>query len=93
MLFRGEPLEIVAGQLDRLREQLSERRLVNRATDQPFGQVTFSAGVADVFASGDPRTALRAADAALYRAKQSGRNRVEPATPEDSLPPQLHIAA
>ena len=93
MLLRGETLEVVAGRLDQLREQLSERRLVNRATDQPFGQVTFSAGVADVFASGDPRTALRAADAALYRAKQSGRNRVEQATPEDCLPPQLHIAA
>lgn len=93
MLLRGETLVAVTAKLDELRAQLCERRLVNRATDQPFGQVTFSAGVADVFACGDPRTALRAADAALYRAKQSGRNRVEAATAEDCLPPQLTIAA
>lgn len=93
LLFRGESLEGVTARLDLLRRQLCERRLVNRATDQPFGQVTFSAGVADVFACGDPRTALRAADAALYRAKQSGRNRVEAATAQDCLAPQLTIAA
>ena len=52
------------------------RRLVNRANDLPFGQVTFSAGVADVFVCGDPRSALKAADTALYRAKQEGRNAV-----------------
>jgi len=38
--------------------------------------VTFSAGIADVFAHGEPRHALKAADAALYRAKQEGRNRI-----------------
>lgn len=93
MLLRGESLQTVTAKLDLLRQQLSERRLVNRATDEPFGQVTFSAGVADVFACGDPRTALRAADSALYRAKQSGRNRVEAATAEDCLPPELTFAA
>ncbi|NCU12683.1 MAG: GGDEF domain-containing protein, partial [Sphingomonadaceae bacterium] len=93
MLLRGESLQTVTEKLDLLRQQLSERRLVNRATDEPFGQVTFSAGVADVFACGDPRTALRAADSALYRAKQSGRNRVEAATAEDCLPPELTFAA
>ena len=49
---------------------------LNRATDVPFGQITFSAGIADVFAFPDRRAALKAADAALYRAKQGGRNRV-----------------
>ena len=38
--------------------------------------VTASIGVATVL-DDDPQTALRAADAALYRAKQGGRNRVE----------------
>ncbi|WP_292995518.1 GGDEF domain-containing protein, partial [Novosphingobium sp. UBA6272] len=76
-----------------LRQELADRRLVNRATEQPFGQVSFSAGIADVFECGDPRTALRAADAALYRAKQNGRNRIEVATDEDCQPPQLNAAA
>jgi diguanylate cyclase len=89
LLFRGLALREVHDQLDRLREQLSERRLVNRATDEPFGQITFSGGVADVFACGDPRAALRAADAALYRAKQEGRNRIEVAGPADMTAPDL----
>jgi diguanylate cyclase len=93
LLLRGETLEQARVQLDHLREQLASRRLVNRANDKPFGQVTFSAGIADVFACGDPRTALRAADMALYRAKQEGRNRVTEANAEDCQPPQLGAAA
>jgi len=93
LLLRGETLKQARVQLDHLREQLASRRLVNRANDKPFGQVTFSAGIADVFACGDPRTALRAADMALYRAKQEGRNRVTEATDEDCRPPQLDAAA
>jgi diguanylate cyclase len=93
MLLRGETLDEAQAKLDLLREQLAERRLVNRATEQPFGQVTFSAGLADVFACGDPRTALRAADTALYRAKLNGRNRIELATKDDCAPPQLDAAA
>jgi diguanylate cyclase (GGDEF)-like protein len=43
--------------------------------------VTFSAGVAA--AGPDPKNALHAADRALYRAKQAGRNRWERASEED----------
>lgn len=93
MLFRGQTLDEALAKLDALREQLADRRLVNRANDQPFGQVTFSAGLADVFACGDPRTALRAADTALLRAKLNGRNRIELATREDCVAPQLYAAA
>lgn len=92
VLLRGDTLEEAAATLDRLRATLAERRLVNRANDQPFGQVTFSAGIADVFACGDTRSALKAADTALYRAKHGGRNRVEIATPDDLLPAQLDAA-
>ena len=93
VLFRGLSADSAFAKLEQLRQQLAERRLVNRATEQPFGQVTFSAGIADVFACGDPRTALRAADTALYRAKLNGRNRIEAAVPDDCLPPQIDVAA
>ena len=46
--------------------------------DSPFGEVTLSIGVAALLAGEQQAQALmQRADAALYRAKQSGRNRVE----------------
>jgi len=75
-LFRSRGMNEAAEILDEAREALAARRFVNRQTDEPIGQVTFSGGVANVFAYADPREALRAADEALYRAKSDGRNRV-----------------
>lgn len=77
MLFRNLTPTQAAEKLDEAREALAERRLINRKTDEPFGQITFSGGVADVFGYTDTRAALKAADDALYKAKESGRNRVE----------------
>ncbi len=77
MLFRGNSPEEALERLDALREALAQRNFVNRHNDQPIGRVTFSAGIADAFAYPDPREALRAADRALYKAKESGRNRIE----------------
>jgi len=74
ILLRGRSLEEAWQVLDDMRARQAERRLVNRATDVAFGQITFSGGVANVFAYPDPRAALRGADAALYQAKAKGRN-------------------
>ena len=76
MLFRGMDTQTTYETLDSLRESLASRHFVNRATDEPLGQITFSTGIADVFDYPDPRAALKAADEALYTAKEAGRNQV-----------------
>ena len=76
MLFRGKTPAEAFEKLDAVRENFSNRTFVNRSNEEPIGQITFSGGIADVFAHANPRDALKAADEALYRAKSEGRNRV-----------------
>lgn len=76
VLFRALTVDQAWDRLNGAREQIAERRLVNRATDMPFGPITFSGGLADAFAYKTKGEALRAADEALYGAKQAGRNQI-----------------
>ncbi|MCT2401119.1 sensor domain-containing diguanylate cyclase [Novosphingobium mangrovi (ex Huang et al. 2023)] len=76
MLFRGDGKTEALQRLDEVREAFGERNFVNRRTDEPIGKITFSGGVADVFAYPSARDALKAADVALYAAKEQGRNRI-----------------
>lgn len=77
LLFSGMDKDQAFKALDNARQKLARRRLMNRETGQPYGQITFSAGVAQLDQFESPRQALSAADEALYRAKEAGRNRVE----------------
>jgi diguanylate cyclase len=83
MLFRGCTVAEAAKIVDDTRADLSERNLVDRKTGERMEHVTFSGGVADVFAYEEPRDALKAADRALYLAKEHGRNRVYIASEAD----------
>jgi len=77
LLFHGLAKQAAHGRLDAIRRAQGHRALMNRDTGESFGKITFSAGIAEVTEDTDIRSALARADAALYRAKQQGRNRVE----------------
>jgi len=77
LLFRGLTQDAAVDALDATRERFAARHFVDKVSGNPIGGVTFSGGVTDVFANTDLSTALRSADEALYRAKESGRNRIE----------------
>ena len=74
MLFRGAGKAEAKRRLDEVREAFGQRNFINRRTDEPIGHITFSGGVADVFSYPSTRDALKAADIALYVAKEQGRN-------------------
>ncbi len=83
IVFNGRGLEEVTDELDAVRRAVADRRVTvtrksKRATKELSRRVTVSVGAA---ASGErfgtPQEVLNAADKALYRAKDDGRNRVE----------------
>lgn len=76
MLFYGFDKQQALQKLDRIRCALAMKHLTNRENGKPFGKITFSAGIAEVTEDVDPRSALVRADAALYEAKETGRNRI-----------------
>jgi diguanylate cyclase len=77
LLLQGLGLEEAKAKVDGIRRELSARQMINRETGLSFGKVTFSGGVSEVRGAGDAREALARADRALYRAKETGRDRIE----------------
>lgn len=62
---------------DRIRTQISEKRLVLTEGQEPIGKITASFGVAQWCPNEDEAELIARADAMLYKAKNNGRNRVE----------------
>ncbi|MBW8268119.1 PleD family two-component system response regulator [Caldovatus aquaticus] len=78
----GATAEDAMAAAERLRAAVAASPLAADAGGAPIG-TTISIGVALAPRGGAVDPLIRAADAALYRAKRAGRNRVEFATPED----------
>jgi diguanylate cyclase len=75
VLFEGLEPPQAAEILDQARELLAAKHFRLRETDAPLGQITFSAGIACGLKPADVGPMHRA-DALLYQAKNSGRNRI-----------------
>jgi len=76
LIFEDCTVGAAAAIVDELRRALGARRLINQATHEPIGHVTFSAGIAPLETAEGGTVSLKRADTALYAAKQDGRNRV-----------------
>lgn len=108
ILFPGRSLPDVEEPLERLRARIAARQFALRSPHRPRRrperpltpttvrkvQVTVSIGAAESGAmAADPPQVLKAADAALYRAKRRGRNRLVLEGSRGRLRPQYKKAA
>jgi diguanylate cyclase len=76
LIFENRDAETAAELLDRAREMLAERNLLARDTQAEIGNVSFSGGIAELRSGENSTALLMRADNALYRAKETGRDRV-----------------
>lgn len=68
-----------------MRAAVQARELVKRSTGETLGRVTMSLGVATLRPGESPSALIERADACLYTAKRSGRNRVVSEQAEGAL--------
>lgn len=81
LLFRGVSTLEAKDLLEDMRAHIASRRLISRDSNQPLGAVNISAGIANAFAYRALPLALRAADAALFQAKNARNSAVQIASP------------
>jgi diguanylate cyclase (GGDEF)-like protein len=91
IVFPSRPLDAAVAELNRIRETVASRKFnvrgLGRRRRKPSSpgkrrpraalDITVSIGAADAAGRGKPDDVIRAADRALYKAKEAGRNRVE----------------
>ena len=83
LLFDGVDPQSAANELNEIRQRVSNLELKITSTGAKLGKITFSAGIAELNGRADSSAILKAADTALYRAKNDGRNRVYIATADE----------
>jgi diguanylate cyclase len=88
VLLIGTNLKGGAALADQIRLSLENKHLVKRRSGDEFGKITVSIGVAQAQPKDTAASLLDRADAAMYRAKQLGRNQVC-APQDDSAQPWL----
>jgi diguanylate cyclase (GGDEF)-like protein len=91
IIFPGKTASEATSHLEAVREAVAAARFIVRAPGRPRKKpakptrpsgpqkdvaVTVSIGLADDAAGGDPQQIIKAADQALYRAKNGGRNQL-----------------
>lgn len=83
LLFEGLDPAAAATEAERIRSEIAAQELKVTATGQSLRKITLSAGLAGLEKRDSPTSLLKRADAALYRAKKMGRNRVCVAAGDD----------
>ncbi len=76
VILRQTSLANATGLADLLRNFVQSKKLVKKSTGETLGTVTISIGVAILNRDDSTASLIQRADACLYRAKHSGRNRV-----------------
>lgn len=71
----GADLDVCAAAAERIRRRVAEARLTRRNTGQEIASVTVSIGVAQFRLAESADAMIERCDRALYRAKETGRNR------------------
>lgn len=91
VILRQTGLEGAAKLADQIRSNVENKKLVKKSTGDILGTITISIGVAELHRGDTPDNLIQRADRALYRAKNTGRNRVV-AESDPSLPAGSHAA-
>ena len=72
-----------------LRVAVESKKLVRKGPGKEIGSISISIGVAEYRAGESTSSFIQRADAAVYRAKQLGRNRVSSETDVDEFDPPV----
>jgi diguanylate cyclase len=77
ILLPNTPLDNACVVADQIRKEITKKRLKIKKTGQTIGNITVSIGVSEICERDTTMSVVERADAALYLAKNSGRNNVK----------------